>query len=384
MILSNLGEKKLIERLRRQLAQVGSRAGLVVDIGDDTAAFRVAGAEKLTLFTCDMLVEGTHFRRAWFNRSEPDSNSLQKLGWKALAVNISDIAAMGGRPTFALISIALPGDIEAEYVDKIYSGLLNCAQEYGVIIAGGDTVGSPQGIVMDISLLGEVEEKKILRRSGARVGDLIAVTGPLGGAGGGLELLEKGLIIRQNDSEARKENWGRASVKPAGGVREPRPQQPEHAPESSIGKASALDVESLMAALLEPRPRLAEGQALAATGRVTAMMDLSDGLADDLPRLCQESKTGAIIQLEKLPVNPACEKAGLEALKLALQGGEDYELLFTFAPQNLAAITAALHSAGAPPPQIIGEMTSANEGIRLINPDGTTAERPEGFKHFGN
>ena len=361
MNLSNLGEKKLIERLRRQLAQGGSRAGLVVDIGDDTAAFRVPGAEKLTLFTCDMLLEGTHFRRAWFNRPEPGENSAERLGWKALAVNVSDIAAMGGRPTFALISIALPGDIEAEYVDKIYAGLLKCAQEYGVIIAGGDTVGSPQGMVMDVSLLGEVEEKKLLRRSGARVGDLIAVTGPLGAAGGGLQIIEK-----------------------TGGLCEARPQPQNPSYETSVEEALPPYVDSLVAALLEPKPRLAEGQALAATGRITAMMDLSDGLADDLPRLCQESKTGAAIHMEKIPVNPACEKAGLEALKLALQGGEDYELLFTFAPQNLAAINAALNVAGAPPPQIIGEMTPAAEGIRLINPDGTTAELPEGFKHFGN
>jgi len=383
MNLSNLGEKKLIERLRRQLAQGGSRAGMVVDIGDDTAAFKLPGAEKLTLFTCDMLVEGTHFRRAWFNRSEAGESSAEKLGWKALAVNVSDIAAMGGRPTFALISIALPGDIEADYVDKIYAGLLKCAQEYGVVIAGGDTVGSPQGIVIDVSLLGEVEEKSLLRRSGAHVGDLIAVTGPLGGAGGGLVILEKGKALtedakrpHQNQRDNSQGLLYHGHLAHDGGFS-------KHGRDARATTNAAFDT-VLIQALLEPRPRLAEGQALAATGRITAMMDLSDGLADDLPRLCQESKTGAIIQLEKIPVNPACEKAGLEALKLALQGGEDYELLFTFAPQNLAAITAALNSAGAPPPQIIGEMTSAKEGIRLINPDGTTAELPEGFKHFGN
>jgi len=340
MTLSEMGEKRLIERLRQRLAAGGPRAGLVVDVGDDAAAFGLTGSDKLLLFTCDMLVEGTHFRREW--------HPPEKLGWKALAVNISDIAAMGGRPTFGLISLALPGQIEVDFVDRLYSGLLRCAQEYGVILAGGDSVGSPQGVVIDVSLLGEVERGRLLRRRGARPGDLIAVTGPLGAAAAGLHLLS---CHRQT---RRGEEAGNA--------------------------ISVSAAEELLAALLEPRPRLAEGQTLAATGLVTAMMDLSDGLAEDLPRLCQESKAGAKIFADKIPLPPACRQLGQE-VDFALRGGEDYELLFTFAPTALPAITTALEKVGRPP-IIIGEMLSPESGIQLLRPDGSESPLPQGFEHF--
>jgi thiamine-monophosphate kinase len=332
--LAGLGEKNLIERFRTRLLQAGGREALVVDVGDDTAAFRVPGAEKLTLFTCDMMVENQHFRRGWYGMTPV------KLGWKALATNVSDIAAMGGRPTFALVSVALPKDTEIDYIDQIHVGLVQCAQAYGVILAGGDTVGSPGGIVIDVSLLGEVAPERILRRSGAKVGDLVAVTGPLGAAAAGLQLLESQQAIP---------------------------------PEADI----------LITALLEPKPKLREAQALAATGKVTAMMDLSDGLAEDLPRLCQESGVGATVALATLPVPAASRKLGLDAVQLALQGGEDYQLLFCFAPENEAIIADALTALGSAPPVVIGEITPAEAGLKLSRADGTTDEWPVGFQHFG-
>jgi thiamine-monophosphate kinase len=308
---------------------------VVVDVGDDAAAVQMAGSDKLLLFTCDMLVEGTHFRRGW------SGFSGEKLGWKALAVNVSDIAAMGGRPTYALISLALPGGIEMEFVDEVYSGLLRCAGEYGVIIAGGDSVGSPQGVVIDVSLLGEVEKGRLVQRKGARAGDLIAVTGSLGAAGAGLHILESQIPLI------------------AGG-------------------------EDLIAALLEPRPRLAEGRALAESGLVSAMMDLSDGLADDLPRLCQESEVGARIFAKKIPVHPACRELFDGGLEHALCGGEDYELLFTFVPESLPKIASALKKAGAQPPIVIGEILPPDGGLQILLPDGSKSPLPEGFKHFSS
>ncbi|NIM05445.1 MAG: thiamine-phosphate kinase [Armatimonadetes bacterium] len=328
-----MGEKKLIERLRQRLTEAGLRAGVVADMGDDTAALQQPNSDKLLLFTCDMLVEDIHFRRQW------PGFTWEKLGWKALAINISDIAAMGGRPTYALISLALSGNTEVDCIDQLYSGLLRCAQEYGVIIIGGDSVGSEQGVVIDVSLLGEVEKDRLIRRSGARPGELIAVTGPLGAAAAGLHILEQG---------------------------DPSPEKGEE----------------LIAALLEPKPRLAEGQALAATNLVTAMMDLSDGLADDLPRLCQESKVGAKILADEIPAHPACQEAGLDGLEYALRGGEDYELLFTFAGDNLSAITSALEKAGFSPPLVVGEILRPEDGIQVHRPDGSTSPLPEGFKHF--
>jgi len=338
MKLANLGEKGLIERLRKWLAAAGPRPGVVVDVGDDAAAVELAGSDKLLLFTCDMLAEGVHFRRAW-----PGLNG-ENLGWKALAINISDIAAMGGRPTFALVSLALPGEMEVDFVDQVYSGLLRCAKEYGVTIAGGDSVGSPQGVVIDVSLLGEVEKERVLCRSGARPGNLICITGPLGAAAAALHILNC-----------------RAGV--------PAPAE-----------------EQLIARLLQPRPRLAEGQALAATGLVSAMMDLSDGLGDDLPRLCQESKVGARLFAEKIPIHPdcvaTCQQMGLNPLDMALRGGEDYELFFTTAAENLPAIAAALERAAACAPIAIGETTTAEDGIQIVHPDGKSTPLPEGFSHF--
>ncbi len=371
MLLSSLGEKGLIERLRQQLAQGGSRAGVVVDIGDDAAAFQLPGAEKLTLFTCDMLVEGIHFRREW--------TPPEKLGWKALAVNVSDIAAMGGRPTFALVSIALPGNTPVDFVDQIYSGLLKCAQEYGVVIAGGDTVGSQQGIVIDVSLLGEVDKERVVRRRGAQPGDVIAVTGPLGAAAAGLQILARqgaSNIGARPGPDFPPPVMGEGQ---GGGATDLNPPQG-----GRRGLRASSPLDELTARLLEPKPRLAEGQALAATGLVTAMMDLSDGLGDDLPRLCQESKVGAKIFSEKIPIHPAlaaaCEQLNFNPFDLALRGGEDYELLFTCAPARLAAITAALEKLCAP--VVIGEILPSASGLQVVRPDGSTSPLPEGFKHF--
>lgn len=326
MNLSDLGEKGLIERLRAQLNQAGGRGELVVDVGDDTAAFRAPGADKLQLFTVDMMVEGTHFRRQW--------HWPGKLGWKALAVNISDIAAMGGRPTFAVVSVGLPSDIELEFIDRFYTGLLGCAQKYGVVLVGGDSVRAPQ-IVIDVALLGEVAPEQLVRRSGAQVGDVIAVTGPLGGAAAGLKLLESG----------------------------------------------ARGAKGLASVLLEPMPRLAEGQALAASGAVHAMMDLSDGLADDLPRLCQESGVGARLYFEQIPIHPVCQQFGDP--NCALQGGEDYELLFACAPGQLDIVNSALAGVGAAPANVVGEILPAEVGIQLVGADGRIKPLAAGYQHFG-
>ena len=331
MKLSDIGEKKLVEQLRARLNPNRSRFGVVVDIGDDTAALEFAHSDKLLLFTCDMLVEEIHFRRAW--------HPAEKLGWKALAINISDIAAMGGQPKFAVVSAALPGDTEVEFVEQLYAGLQACAQKYGVMIVGGDSVGSRQGIVLDVSLIGEVERSRLLKRSGACSGDLIAVTGPLGGAAAGLKLLQEG----------------------KGG-----------SPESA----------GLINALLQPQPRLKEAQALSSTGVVSAMMDLSDGLADDLPRLCQESMVGARIYAAKIPFFPACPFGPEACLDFALRGGEDYELLFTLNPNGLSSVNSALTKIGSPQPIVIGEVASPSAGVQLLQADGTAAPLPEGYKHF--
>jgi thiamine-monophosphate kinase len=284
-----------------------------------------------------MLVEGTHFRRSW------PAFSPEKLGWKSLAVNISDIAAMGGRPTFALISLALPGDTQTGFVEGLYDGLQKCAVQFGVTLAGGDTVGSQHGVIIDLLLLGEIERGSLLCRGGAREGEIVAVTGPLGISATGLQLLER--------------------------------NQPVTA-----------ETEKLIARFLGPVPRLAEGQTLAGTGLIGAMMDLSDGLGDDLPRLCQESHVGAKIFAEKIPLLPecaiACRQMALNPLDMALRGGEDYELLFTVAEADFKKAASVLERIGAAAPVVIGKIVSCEEGIKLILEDGSAADLPAGYQHF--
>jgi thiamine-monophosphate kinase len=332
MRLSDLGEKSLVARLRRLLAESADPDKVIVGIGDDAAACRLPEWGRLLLITCDMMVEDTHFRRAW--------HPPEKLGWKALAINISDIAAMGGRPLFAVISLALPRELDVEFIDLLYQGLQQCAAAYGVILVGGDCVGSPQGVVIDVSLVGEAE--KVVQRKGAQPGDLIGLTGPLGGAALALQLLEKG------------------------------------APEAKLGAAQ-------LAALLTPTPRLKEGRALAAAG-VSAMMDLSDGLGEDLPRLCRESEVGAKIYAEKIPLSAdfveTCNKFGLDPVALALQGGEDYQLLFSAPQERFPLLQKKLNEAGAAPAQIIGEITLPEQGLQVVLPEGETVPLPKGFQHY--
>jgi len=331
MLISGLGEKALIERLRQRLATSGKRETVAVGIGDDTAACRLAGWSKLLLFTCDMMVEDTHFRRAW----QPP----EKLGWKALAINISDIAAMGGKPLFAVISVALPKDLDLGFIDQFYEGLSQCAETYGVTLVGGDSVGSPQGVVIDVALVGEAE--KVVQRKGAQSGDLLAVTGPVGRAALALRLLEKA--------------------------------------------AATEAAESIIESLIAPRPRLKEGQALASAG-ISAMMDLSDGLGEDLPRLCQESGVGAKLYADKIPLAEdflaVCEKLNIAGVELALQGGEDYELLFAAPAEKFPDLHKALKKVGALPPSIIGEITVPESGLQVVLPNGSTRPLPKGFQHY--
>lgn len=276
-----MNEREIIELFSRSTgAQYNS---LVRGIGDDCAVLRPAGG-RLWLVTMDTLIESVHFDTAWH---PPD-----KLGRKAVAVNVSDIAAMGGRPVFAFLSLGLPQNSAPEWLEKFSHGLSDACVQYGCCLAGGDTVLSPGGIIITLTVIGEADPEKILYRGNASPGDHVWVSGTLGNAGAGLELCRK-------------------------------------------GEAGNLEAAQLVESHLSPKPRLDLATRLAASGLVHAMTDLSDGLATDLAHLCTQSGAGAVVYAGLLPMSPllkdTAEKMGTDPLLWALTGGEDYELLFTAA-----------------------------------------------------
>jgi thiamine-monophosphate kinase len=332
--LRKAGENRLLARFR-ELADAALSSSVVVGPGDDAAAIR-SESGRLLLLTCDMMTEGTHFRREWA--------TPWQIGWKAMAQNISDIAAMGGEPAAAVASLAAPGDLPADVPEQIAEGLVAAASAYGASLVGGDLVGSPGPIVVDVSLTGWVEEDLMLRRRGARPGDAILVTGALGASAAGLAVLQQG-----------------------------------------ISQDGSAEIARALQAHHEPRPRVAEARAIAHTRLATAMMDLSDGLAADLPRLCAESGVGAVVRCDRLPVDPACaalaRRIGRSALEMATAGGEDYELLFTCPPSAAARIAAVVSQAAGAQVTAVGEITE-QPGVTFIGPDGQPIAPSSGFDHF--
>lgn len=332
--LSELGEFGLIARLAKALGGRGipPAAGTVhLAIGDDAAVLGLPSGCSLVA-TIDALIEEVHFRREW---SRPED-----LGWKALAVNVSDLGAMGARPLGCLVTLALPEGTPVRWVDHLYAGLAECAAAYGCPVVGGDTVRAPEHVALSIAAFGAVAEGKQVTRSGARVGDLLCVTGVLGDSGAGLALLQA----------ARKER------RFAGPIR-------WH---------------------LRPEPPVAAGAVLAERGLATAMLDLSDGLASDIQHLCRASHVGARIEAERLPISDAARQAGkalgVEPVRWALHGGEDYQLLFTLPKERFAEVPPALAPLGVVA-TIVGEVTP--RGARLVDADGAAQPlRPEGFAHF--
>jgi thiamine-monophosphate kinase len=319
--LADVGEFGLIARLTRDLA---TRPDVALGVGDDAAALDL-GSDHLLLATCDAQVAGRHFLS--------DVASPREIGHKALAVNLSDIAAMGGEPLWALVSLIAPPDLDVVVVDGIYEGLGALAKRFDVAIVGGNVSSTTGPLTLDITALGRVERQRMLTRSGARPGDMLLVTGSLGGGLAGL----------------------RAHMAP---LDQPPP-------------AGALA--QVRARMATPEPRVREGLALAATGEVTAMMDLSDGLAGDLRHMCERSQVGALVDEAALPVSDATRAVaralGEDPLTFALYGGDDYELLFTVPPAAVARVKAAVRVAGAGA-TVIGEITAPAPGLRVRELDG--------------
>jgi thiamine-monophosphate kinase len=308
--VSGIGEFDLIDALAARLDPPEEGLG----IGDDAAVWRPA-AGSVVVATTDMLVEGIHFRLDWI--------SPRDLGWKALAVNLSDLAAMGARPARGLVSVALlPG--QAGLVEEMYEGVSELARLTGTRIVGGDTVRTSGPLVVNVALIGEADPDRLLRRDRARPGDLLALTGIVGASAAGLDLLSR----------------------------------------DDRGSLARPEARPLLAAHHRPRARLAAGAALAAVGLECAI-DVSDGVASEAWHLARASGVAIEIDVDRLPLAPeAVLLLGEErARQLALSGGEDYELLFAVAEGGLADATAALGDEG--PPIVVGRVTGELAGGRV-------------------
>jgi thiamine-monophosphate kinase len=351
MEIKNIGEFELIARLTagRKYDQ-----SVVLGIGDDAAVIQAPDGGSLLACT-DMLVEGVHFSR---EKTPPAA-----VGHKALAVNLSDIAAMGGIPRQALVAAGWPPGCTLEYVDGVYEGLYALAEEYGVNIIGGDTVRAPV-VTINVTVIGESRGKAV-GRNGARPGDLLAVTGRVGAAAAGLALLRAGL--EEVAPEGLEEGTERA------GVRGQKPGLPETVRED------------LLRAQLFPVPRLRAAAILMATGAATAMIDLSDGLAGDLRQLTAASGVGALLYGDELPIDGNTKAAAAflkeNVLNWALYGGEDFELLVALAPEKAAETREKMKAAGVAL-TVIGKITPAAEGLRILQDGRITPLKARGFDHF--
>jgi thiamine-monophosphate kinase len=344
LFLSMKGEPFLISLLRqRARAEADAHASntasrfrlhlssLRLGIGDDAAIIARADNAGETVLTADLLVENVDFRRNWM--------PPELLGHKALAVSLSDVAAMGAAPRYALVSLGVPQEVWASgFAEKFYDGWFALARRYGVALIGGDLSRTPEHIVVDSIVVGETAPpQKAIRREGARPGDLLYVTGKLGGAAAGLRLLESGAGFSADNELMRR----------------------QLAPEPRVEIGLWLN-ESRQQAAGSEQP-----------GRVTAMLDLSDGLSTDLARLCEASGVGAIVEEERLPL--------ASTLDDALNGGEDFELLFTAPPEVEIALPDELAHIGI---TRIGRITGDANRIYLQNNVKLTELTPAGFDHF--
>lgn len=338
MDVNTLGEFGLIEHLTRDfpLRQPSSLKG----VGDDAAVIDTGG-EYCTLVSTDMLVEGIHFDLAYV--------PLKHLGYKSVVVNLSDIYAMNGVPTQITVSVALSNRFSVEAMEELYKGIQAACDAYHVDLVGGDTTSSNKGLVISITAIGKSPKNRLAYRNGARPGDLICITGDLGAAYLGLQLLER-------EKRIFLENPGV----------QPNLEDQTYA----IGRQ------------LKPEARRDVVEAFAKLDLVpTSMIDISDGLASELFHLCRQSNTGALLEESGVPIHPDTEllalKFKLDPITCALNGGEDYELLFTIDPKDVEKIKYL------PEIYIAGEMLAPEDGIRLNTKGGNLhVLKAQGWRHF--
>lgn len=334
MRISDIGEFPLIDRVARIASS--QRPDVIVGIGDDVAV--LADGEELILATVDSQVEGIHFLR--------DVISPRQLGRRALAINLSDIAAMGGRPQYALVSLALPSETEVGWVEDLYRGLREEGDRFQTAIVGGNMARSPGHVFIDVCVLGRVHRTHLMLRSGAQPGDRLVVTGSLGDAAAGL------IVAEQREL-------------PVTGAQR----------------------EQLLGRFLTPTPRLGEAAVIARSGDATAMIDVSDGLSSDIGHICDRSEVGVRLWADRLPLSAAaCRVAELTdrpPWRLALGASDDYELCFTAGPDAVEELTASVLAETGTSLTAIGQVLPARKGRWLALKDGREIELgAAGWQHF--
>lgn len=332
--ISELGEFGLIEHLTKDIKL--KQDSTIKGVGDDAAVIR-AEADKFILFSTDMLVEGIHFDLTY--------TPLRHLGYKAVSSNVSDICAMNGEPTQIVVSLAISNQFSVESLEEIYKGIRIACEEYNVDLVGGDTTSSNAGLVISVAILGNVNEKEVAYRNGAKKGDFICVSGDLGAAYAGLLLLQKAKQDFTNDSSVKPDLSGYSYV-----------LQRQLMPHARTEIISLLKSHNIVP---------------------TSMIDISDGLSSEINHICKASNVGCMIYEDRLPIHEEVEKVAKEfetaPALFPLSGGEDYELLFTVSPDGWKKLkeTNAM--------SVIGEITEAADGIcfqdksgkeHLINPRG--------------
>jgi thiamine-monophosphate kinase len=335
--IGDLGEFGLIERITQNFKL--EHASSVKGIGDDAAVLE--NGDFLTLVSTDLLIEGIHFDLAYM--------PLKHLGYKSVIVNISDIYAMNGRPKQITVSLAISNRFSVEAIEELYAGIQLACQKYDVDLVGGDTTSSPRGLIISVTAIGQGEKGKIVYRNGAKKGDLICISGDLGSAYLGLQILER-----------EKQLWH---------------DNPNIQPD--LG-----DRKTLIERQLKPEARRDVIEVFARNGLVpTSMIDISDGLASELFHICTQSGVGAFLEETGVSMHPDAEmqaiEFGLDPITCALSGGEDYELLFTIDPADIEKVRFL------PDIYIAGEIVDAADGIKLHTKGGNLHPiKAQGWSHF--
>jgi thiamine-monophosphate kinase len=386
-----MNEFDFIRQLRAQTQGRRHSARVVNGIGDDASVVNQLANRDL-LVTTDLLVEGVDFNL--------ESAPARMLGHKVLAVSLSDIAAMGGRPFWSLLSIGMPTESwHGDFKDELFAGYFELADQYGVTLTGGDVSLTRSEIVIDSIVIGEVTSGAAVLRSRARPGDQIYVTGTLGGAAAGLKLIEMGARLgesglaslprpgqRGSSPTVREGSGSEPGAVATGSVAAEHGSSPTVSADANatvVGNSELIAIETLLRRQLRPSPRVGWGIVLGEEHLASAMIDISDGLSSDLTHLCEESDVGALIDSTALPIDrdviQLCGRRALDPLMLALHGGEDFELLFTVRAGDASRLPKKVDGISV---TRIGEVIDQAGKVRIAEKNRVWDLAPQGFEHF--